>query len=77
MTTVIDAIIRENLRSQRASIQEVMQRSVMFDADAVRIDGRMIQVGDHWVADFASCNYLGFDLDEEIIASVEIGRAHV
>lgn len=71
MSTVIDAIIRENLRSQRASIQEVMQRSVMFDADAVRIDGRMIQVGDHWVADFASCNYLGFDLDEEIIASVE------
>ena len=24
-------------------------------------------VGDHWLADFASCNYLGFDLDPEII----------
>ncbi|WP_437768940.1 pyridoxal phosphate-dependent aminotransferase family protein [Sorangium sp. So ce281] len=71
MNNVFDAIIRENLQSQRASIQEVMQRSRMFDADAAQIDGRMIRVGERWIADFASCNYLGFDLDEEIIASVE------
>ena len=25
----------------------------------------MIRVGDQWLADFASCNYLGFDLDRE------------
>jgi 8-amino-7-oxononanoate synthase len=31
----------------------------------------MIRVGDTWLADFASCNYLGFDLDREIIASVQ------
>ena len=30
----------------------------------------MIRVGDHWLADFASCNYLGFDLDREIIAAI-------
>ena len=30
----------------------------------------MIRVGDHWLADFASCNYLGFDLDREIIDAV-------
>ncbi|MGZ6993033.1 MAG: aminotransferase class I/II-fold pyridoxal phosphate-dependent enzyme [Ilumatobacteraceae bacterium] len=30
----------------------------------------MIRIGDHWLADFASCNYLGFDLDREIIAAV-------
>ena len=30
----------------------------------------MIRVGDHWLADFASCNYLGFDLDPEIIAAI-------
>jgi len=71
MTTVFDAIIRENLKSQRASIQEVMARSRMFDADAVAIDGRMIRVGDHWLADFASCNYLGLDLDDDVIASIE------
>jgi 8-amino-7-oxononanoate synthase len=43
----------------------------MFDADALEISGRMIRFGNKWVADFASCNYLGFDLNEEIIESVE------
>jgi 8-amino-7-oxononanoate synthase len=43
----------------------------MLDAVVDQIDGRMIRVGDHWLADFASCNYLGFDLDDEIVASVQ------
>ena len=30
----------------------------------------MIRIGEHWLADFASCNYLGFDLDREIIEAV-------
>jgi len=42
----------------------------MMDAVIEEIDGRMIRVGDHWLADFASCNYLGFDLDPEIIDAV-------
>ena len=42
----------------------------MIDAVIDEIDGRMIRVGDRWLADFASCNYLGFDLDREIIDAV-------
>ena len=42
----------------------------MTDAVVDEIDGRMIRIGDTWLADFASCNYLGFDLDREIIAAV-------
>ena len=42
----------------------------MMDAVIEEIDGRMIRVGDRWLADFASCNYLGFDLDRDIIESV-------
>src|SRR6201991_2227514 len=42
----------------------------MVDAVIDEIDGRMIRVGDQWLADFASCNYLGFDLDREIIDRV-------
>jgi 8-amino-7-oxononanoate synthase len=41
-------------------------------ADAV-IDeqrGRDIRIGDQWLADFASCNYLGFDLDQEILDAI-------
>jgi hypothetical protein len=34
------------------------------------IDGRMISVDGRWLADFASCNYLGFDLDREIIETI-------
>jgi 8-amino-7-oxononanoate synthase len=43
----------------------------MYDAVIDEIDGRRIRIGDDWLVDWASCNYLGFDLDEEIIASVE------
>jgi len=43
----------------------------MYDAVIDQIDGRMIRIGDHWLADFASCNYLGFDLDPEIMDAVE------
>jgi len=42
----------------------------MLDAVIDEIDGRRIRIGDHWLADFASCNYLGFDLDAEIMASI-------
>ena len=42
----------------------------MTDAVIDEINGRMIRIGDHWLADFASCNYLGFDLDREILDAV-------
>jgi 8-amino-7-oxononanoate synthase len=42
----------------------------MLDAVIDEIDGRDIRVGDQWLTDYASCNYLGLDLDEEIIAAV-------
>src|SRR6187549_886248 len=42
----------------------------MMDAVIDEIDGRMIRIGDRWLADFASCNYLGFDLDREIIEAI-------
>jgi 8-amino-7-oxononanoate synthase len=42
----------------------------MMDAVIDEVDGRMIRIGDRWLADFASCNYLGFDLDREILESI-------
>ncbi len=42
----------------------------MMDAVVHEIDARMIRVGDKWLADFASCNYLGFDLDREILDAI-------
>ncbi|MBU2670289.1 pyridoxal phosphate-dependent aminotransferase family protein [Actinoplanes bogorensis] len=43
----------------------------MYDAVIEEIDGRRIRIGQDWLVDWASCNYLGFDLDEEIIEAVE------
>jgi 8-amino-7-oxononanoate synthase len=51
-------------------LNELKDSHPMMDAVIDEIDGRMIRIGNHWLADFASCNYLGFDLDREIIEAV-------
>src|SRR5919204_2554318 len=51
-------------------LAELKASHPMMDAVIDEVDGRMIRVGEKWLADFASCNYLGFDLDREIIAAV-------
>jgi 8-amino-7-oxononanoate synthase len=51
-------------------LAELERSNPMTDAVIDEVDGRMIRVGEQWLADFASCNYLGFDLDREIIAAV-------
>jgi 8-amino-7-oxononanoate synthase len=53
-----------------SDLSELKSSHPMMDAVIDEIDGRMIRVGDRWLADFASCNYLGFDLDREIIERV-------
>jgi 8-amino-7-oxononanoate synthase len=51
-------------------LAELERTHPMTDAVIDEIDGRMIRIGDHWLADFASCNYLGFDLDRSIMDSI-------
>jgi 8-amino-7-oxononanoate synthase len=59
-------------RHQRwADLERLRSSHRMMDAVIDEQQGRRIRIGDHWLADFASCNYLGFDLDEEIIDSVD------
>jgi 8-amino-7-oxononanoate synthase len=53
-----------------SDLQALKSTHPMMDAVIDEIDGRMIRIGDHWLADFASCNYLGFDLDRDIIDAV-------
>lgn len=68
---IFDRIIEANLKGQRSDIREVLNASPMFDAEAREIRQRKIKFGDRWMVDFASCNYLGFDLIDEIIESIE------
>jgi 8-amino-7-oxononanoate synthase len=53
-----------------AELARLLAEHPMLDAVVDQVDGRMIRVDGHWLADFASCNYLGFDLDPEILAAV-------
>jgi 8-amino-7-oxononanoate synthase len=52
-------------------LERLRTTSPMFDAVIDEVRGRRIRVGKHWLIDFASCNYLGFDLDPEVIASID------
>jgi 8-amino-7-oxononanoate synthase len=53
-----------------AEVARLLVEHPMADAVVEEIDGRRIQVDGHWLIDFASCNYLGLDLDLEVIAQV-------
>jgi 8-amino-7-oxononanoate synthase len=60
-------------RDQRwADLERLRSGNPMYDATIEEIDGRRIRVGDHWLADFASCNYLGFDLEPEIVDAIDV-----
>ncbi|WP_205650372.1 aminotransferase class I/II-fold pyridoxal phosphate-dependent enzyme [Actinoplanes solisilvae] len=52
-------------------IEDLRVNSRMYDAVIEEIDGRRIRIGHDWLVDWASCNYLGFDLDDEVIEAVE------
>jgi len=52
-----------------AELARLKHATRFYDAVIDEIDGRRIRIGDHWLTDFASCNYLGFDLDPEIMAA--------
>lgn len=53
-----------------ADLDRLRATHPMMDAVIDEVKGRRIHVGDHWLCDFASCNYLGFDLHPSIIDSV-------
>jgi 8-amino-7-oxononanoate synthase len=71
-----NAPIPLSLPPRLRGIEELRLRTPMYDAVIEEIDGRRIRVGDRWLVDWASCNYLGFDLDGEIMAAIaqQVGR---
>lgn len=42
----------------------------MVDAVIDEQRGRQIRIGNHWLTDWASCNYLGLDFDEDVKAAI-------
>ena len=67
--TIIDINQKEN---RRFLIRQMFKTLRQYNVTALAIEGRRIKVADnHWVVDFASCNYLGLDLDPEMEQDVE------
>jgi len=67
MTLRLDHVLAN---SKWADLERLRSGNPMYDATIEEINGRRIRVGDHWLADFASCNYLGFDLEPDIMDSI-------
>jgi 8-amino-7-oxononanoate synthase len=55
---------------QVAEVARMMAEHPLADVVVDEVDGRRMRIGDRWLADFASCNYLGLDQDPEIAAGV-------
>src|SRR4029453_9166812 len=70
--TPLDAGLDYVRRDSRwADLERLRAGNPMYDATIDEIDGRRIRVGDRWLIDFASCNYLGFDLEPEIMEAID------
>jgi myxalamid-type polyketide synthase MxaB len=54
----------------RWEIWEQLKEIPQFYAQAEDQRGRQVLIGGRWRSDFASCNYLGFDLEPEIMSAI-------
>jgi 8-amino-7-oxononanoate synthase len=58
--------------NRRGLISTLFTRMKQYNVTAFEIKGRKIRVDkDHWVTDFASCNYLGFDLSRAMALDID------
>ena len=44
----------------------------LWDQVIDEVDGRRIRIGDRWLVDYASCNYLGLDLDQSVMDAIDV-----
>ncbi|MFT3712966.1 MAG: pyridoxal phosphate-dependent aminotransferase family protein [Archangium sp.] len=71
MADVFDRLLDLKLAdSKNRQLLQLLETGKLYDNVATEIRGRKIQVHGKWLDDFASCNYLGFDLREDIMATV-------
>jgi len=70
MTDVFDELIERVLEHRNPEVRELIERGGLYDNVATAVRGRQIQVRGQWLADFASCNYLGLDLRREMVDAI-------
>jgi 8-amino-7-oxononanoate synthase len=60
----------DNWLGAKTELAQLRSSHPMVDAVIDEVDGRLIRIGNHWLIDFASSNYLGFDLEPQIIDAI-------
>jgi 8-amino-7-oxononanoate synthase len=71
LVVLLDSLVNAVDQDPRYSgIENLRTNTPMYDAVIDEIAGRQIRIGDHWLVDWASCNYLGFDLEPAIAAAI-------
>ena len=59
-----------HLNPRFRQLEEMRTQTKMWDAVIDDVRGREVLIEDDWLVDWASCNYLGLDLDPDVIAAV-------
>ncbi len=70
MADVFDKLIDEVLGQKNREVQELLARGCLYDRVVEEVKGRQVRIGDRWITDFASCNYLGLDLRDDIMDAI-------
>lgn len=66
--------IADNLSERRKLIADIFSQSPLFDFEACTVNQRYLEdKHGHWLADFATQSYLGFDFHPEVIGSAQQG----
>lgn len=71
MPDISTSVMKDRQDQRWGDLEHLRRTSPMSDAVLDEVRGRHIRCGDQWLIDFASCNYLGFDREPEIIGAIE------
>jgi 8-amino-7-oxononanoate synthase len=67
---VFDLALERALLPKNREVRELLERGCLYDRVVEEVRGRRIRIGERWLVDFASCNYLGLDLDERVMDAI-------
>jgi len=68
---VFDRLIDQVLEAKNPEVRALIDSDTLYDRVVTEVKGRQIKIGDRWLTDFASCNYLGLDLHEGAIDAID------
>ncbi|MBX9689290.1 MAG: pyridoxal phosphate-dependent aminotransferase family protein [Candidatus Obscuribacterales bacterium] len=72
--SVEDIFVGNNFSERRRLMAEIFRDSPMFDVELKRVRERRLEdKNGHWLADFATQDYLGFDFEPEVIEAAVQG----